>query len=196
MQHPLPLKFQKSAPDYRDLPEDLGAEVIFSGYSNVGKSSVINALANHKGLAKFSKTPGRTQLFNIFTLDNQRRLLDLPGYGFAKVSVKKQQEWKVQLQQYLSHRQSLQGIFVIVDVRRGLRPFDIELLEFCHQNDVAACVVLNKADKVSKSDGNQLVSQILQTYQLPKEHILLTSCSKKTGIEALRALVLSWLNAA
>lgn len=194
MSNPLPLKFLKSAQDHRDLPEDQGSEVIFSGYSNVGKSSVINALANHKSLAKCSKTPGRTQLFNIFTLDEHRRLLDLPGYGFAKVPTKQRQSWEIQFQAYLGTRQCLKGIFIILDIRRGLRQFDSELLDFCYDEDIPVALVLNKADKLSKSERQQAISKILQTYNLPKAHILASSCHKKTGIDALRNLVLSWLD--
>lgn len=190
---PLPLKFLKSAAKYDDLSEDSGFEVIMSGYSNVGKSSLINAIANTKNLAKCSKTPGRTQLFNIFTIDDERRLLDLPGYGFAKVSGKKQQNWADQFTHYLSIRQCLQGVIIVTDIRRGLRPIDIDLLNFCHENDIRLGLVLNKADKLSRQQALKAKQTLVNTLKLSENEILLCSCTKKTGVEAVTNLIATWL---
>lgn len=190
---PLPLKFLKSAAQYSDLPSDEGFEIIMAGYSNVGKSSLINAISNTKNLAKCSKTPGRTQLFNIFTLDDKRRLLDLPGYGFAKVSNKKQIRWADQLSEYLSLRSCLKGIVVITDIRRGLRPLDHELLEFCHTHEIPLSIILNKSDKLSRQQANNAKKILSQTLAIPSEHIILCSSTKKTGISDVISLVSTWL---
>lgn len=191
---PLPLKFQKSAASYTDLPPDTGFEIILSGYSNVGKSSIINAISNNKSLAKCSKTPGRTQLFNLFSLDDSRRILDLPGYGFAKVSNKTQQSWAERLGHYLGVRQSLKGIMIITDIRRGLRPLDIDIIDFCHENSLPVCVVLNKSDKLSKQQALKAKQVIINTSKLQDSEILLSSCSKKTGVENIIAQISSWLS--
>lgn len=191
---PLPLSFLKSAAVYQDLPEDSGFEVILAGYSNVGKSSVINAISNVKNLAKCSKTPGRTQLFNIFKLDNERRLLDLPGYGFAKVSTKTQDKWAERFTHYLSIRQCLKGVMIITDIRRGLRPIDIDLMNFCHENDIPLSIILNKSDKLSKQQANNAKQLLLNTFKLTSEQVILCSCTKKTGLESIVSHISSWLS--
>lgn len=190
---PLPLKFLKSAANYDDLTDDTGGEVIMAGYSNVGKSSLINAIANTKGLAKCSKTPGRTQLFNIFTLDENKRILDLPGYGFAKVSGKKQHLWAERFSHYISIRQCLKGIVIITDIRRGLRPIDFDLIGFAHEYEIPLAIILNKADKLSKQETNKAKQALLDTINISNEHLLLCSCSKKIGIDNIITLISTWL---
>jgi GTP-binding protein len=190
---PLALSFLKSAAQYSDLPPDNGFEIIIAGYSNVGKSSLINAIANIKNLAKCSKTPGRTQLFNIFTLDEKRRLMDLPGYGFAKVPGKSRQLWEARLTEYLSIRQCLKGVMIITDIRRGLRPLDIDLIEFCHQYELPLCIILNKADKLSKQACLQAKQIICDTLDIDSSLVIVTSCSKRTGIDKTISQLLLWL---
>lgn len=193
MKH-LPLKFDKSAANYQDLPKDQGSEVIFAGYSNVGKSSLINALANNKGLAKFSRTPGRTRLFNIFSTNEDHRILDLPGYGFAKVSAKSQRIWENRLNEYLEKRHCLKGIVIITDIRRGLREFDTDLLEYCINHSVPVCLILNKADKLSKQEARKAQQMLINTFNIPDTHILLCSCLKKTGLESILDIIRKWFS--
>ncbi|MCP8352179.1 ribosome biogenesis GTP-binding protein YihA/YsxC [Candidatus Synchoanobacter obligatus] len=184
---PLQLKFLKSAPSIRDLPEDTGHEIIMAGYSNVGKSSIINAIANIKNLAKCSKTPGRTQLFNVFTCPNNSRVIDLPGYGFAQVSRAKQASWAIRLQEYLEHRKCLSGLIIIVDIRRGLRPIDLDIIGWCYDQGVDYSIALNKADKLSRKQCIEAQQKILQTIEIDASNLILCSCLKKTGIDALQA---------
>ena len=190
---PIQLKFQKSAPGADHLPPDVGREVILAGYSNVGKSSIINQVANVKDLAKCSKTPGRTQLFNVFEVSPSQRLLDLPGYGFAKVSVRTKKLWLERLQKYLETRQSLCGIVLITDIRRGLRPMDIDLAEWALEHNIPLTLVLNKADKLSKSAGLSSKQKMLATLNLESQQVILTSCLKKVGIGDLSLQIKTWL---
>lgn len=192
MKH-IPLKFVKSAPAVRDLPHDEGQEIVLAGYSNVGKSSVINFIANEKDLAKCSKTPGRTQLFNVFETHSKKRVLDLPGYGFAKVPTKLQKQWMVHFSDYLTSRSSLQGLLIITDIRRELRPIDIELIEFCQSNSIPFAVILNKSDKLSRSQVQQSVLKLSATININKQYLFPLSCLKRSGLEPLVSLIQSWL---
>ena len=175
------------------LPSDEGGEVIMIGYSNVGKSSVINTLANEKNLAKCSKTPGRTQLFNIFDLNQNSRIIDLPGYGFAKTPKKTQQAWMHNLQNYLSQRQCLKGIVLITDIRRGLRPIDEDILGWAQQHHIPALIILNKSDKLSKNDVKKAKVKIVTLYNIPEESLLVFSCTKKIGIPEAISQINAWL---
>src|SRR5690348_18444642 len=123
-------RFATSAPDPRRLPPDTGAEIAFAGRSNAGKSSALNAICDQTGLARTSKTPGRTQLLNVFALDADRRLIDLPGYGYAKVPEKMREHWRHMIDEYLRERESLRGIVLIVDSRHPLKEFDRQMLAF------------------------------------------------------------------
>lgn len=191
---PLQLAFLKSAPDISTLPADNGSEVIIVGYSNVGKSSFINAMANVKNLAKSSKTPGRTQLFNVFEIDHERRVLDLPGYGFAKVARSLQDNWQTQMQNYLAQRQCLKGMVMVVDIRRSLRPIDEELLHWSREQNVPMLIVLNKADKLSRQQVNQTVAKIKGQFGLSSQEVTACSSTNKTGLaEPLKTLI-SWLS--
>lgn len=192
--NPIPLTFRKSAAVYTDLPEDSGYEVIFAGYSNVGKSSLINALANQQNLAKSSKTPGRTQLFNIFDLDRERRILDLPGYGFAKVKRSIQTQWQQHLDDYLSHRKCLKGLVIITDIRRGLRPMDIDLIAWSHEANVPFCLILNKADKLSRNQIQAAKNSLTQLYRLSEEEMFVCSSSKKTGLDNIIFRLNQWFD--
>lgn len=144
-------KFLISAASPAQFPQDEGLEVAFAGRSNAGKSSAINALCDNRSLAKTSKTPGRTRLINFFALDDTRRLVDLPGYGYAKVPAAVKQEWDALLEKYLQQTQQLRGLVVIMDIRHPMKDFDEKMLDWCQHYDLPAHVLLTKADKLNRS---------------------------------------------
>ena len=144
-------RFLTSVAAIRRLPADLGREVAFAGRSNAGKSSAINALAGQRRLARTSRTPGRTRLINLFELDDERRLVDLPGYGYAKVSRSMSREWGSLVGKYLESRKSLVGVVVLMDVRHPLTELDKQLLDWCYAAELPVLVVLTKADKLSRA---------------------------------------------
>jgi len=172
-----------------------GMEVAFAGRSNAGKSSAINTLCDNKGLARTSKTPGRTRLVNFFELDDQRRIVDLPGYGFAKVPVAMKQEWEKLMTQYLSEQHALKGLVVIMDIRHPLNDYDWQMIEWCHHYQLPAHVLLTKADKIKR--GAQQNSK-LKTQKLLKEagidaSVQIFSALKKTGLDELVSKLDCWL---
>ena len=172
-----------------------GSEVAFSGRSNAGKSSAINTLCDNKSLARTSKTPGRTRLVNFFQLDEQRRLVDLPGYGFAKVPIAMKNEWEKLMTQYLSDQQALKGLVVIMDIRHPLNDYDWQMLEWCQHYQLPAHVLLTKADKIKR--GAQQNS-LLKTRKLLKEadinaSVQIFSALKKTGLDELVLKLNDWL---
>ena len=146
-------QFLTSASKPSQLPADIGAEIAFAGRSNAGKSSALNAICDQTGLARTSKTPGRTQLLNVFALDAERRLVDLPGYGYAKVPEKMREHWRHMIDEYLRERESLRGIVLIIDSRHPLKDFDRQMLAFCHDIGLACHMLLTKSDKLSRSEG-------------------------------------------
>lgn len=141
-------KFLTSAPDIRHLKDDEGIEVAFAGRSNAGKSSALNRITRQKNLARTSKTPGRTQLINVFELDETRRLVDLPGYGFAKVPLAMKQKWQAALGEYLEKRKSLKGLVVLMDIRHPFKDLDQDLIYWAVDADLPVLVLLTKADKL------------------------------------------------
>ena len=145
--------FMKSAASPADFPADTGREVAFVGRSNSGKSTAVNVLTGSRKLARVSKTPGRTQLLNFFSLGEDRRLVDLPGYGFARVSPEIQARWRRSLETYLSERASLVGLVVTMDIRRGMTRLDEQLLRWLEPRELPVGVLLTKADKVGRSAG-------------------------------------------
>jgi GTP-binding protein len=149
----LNVTFLKSAAQLSQLPRDEGYEVAFVGRSNAGKSSALNTLTNQKRLARTSKTPGRTQLINLFDLDEARRLVDLPGYGYAKVSANVQRQWQKLLTDYLQHRACLKGLIVLMDTRHPLTPLDLQLIDFARARDLNIHILLTKADKLSRNQA-------------------------------------------
>jgi GTP-binding protein len=186
--------FLISAGKAKQFPQS-GSEVAFSGRSNAGKSSAINTLCDNKGLARTSKTPGRTRLVNFFELDEQRRLVDLPGYGFAKVPVAMKNEWEKLMTQYLSDQQALKGLVVIMDIRHPLNDYDWQMLEWCQHYQLPTHVLLTKADKIKR--GSQQNS-LLKTRKLLKEadinaSVQIFSALKKTGLDELVAKLNDWL---
>ncbi|KZX58151.1 YihA family ribosome biogenesis GTP-binding protein [Halioglobus sp. HI00S01] len=188
-------QFLTSAAKLHQCPEDEGWEVAFAGRSNAGKSSAINSLTNNKKLAKTSKTPGRTQLINFFELTPDQRLVDLPGYGFAKVPVAVKKEWTKQLESYLAKRQSLRGMILLMDVRHPLQPFDQQMLDWALAAQMPVHILLTKADKLKKGPAN---NSLLSVRKQLKEHeelvsVQLFSALKHTGHEELRAVLDHWL---
>ncbi len=192
-------RFLLSGFSLKDLPEDQGIEIAFCGRSNSGKSSVLNALAGNKKLAKTSKTPGRTQAINIFSLDDQkmRRIADLPGYGFAKVSKKTQKEWAGFINDYLNFRKSLRGLVIIMDIRHPFKESDLTLIDWCHKTSTALLILLNKSDKLSTSKVKEEVKKansVLKEMNLTGEVIAFSS-KNSIGLEVLTDFLGDWLEA-
>lgn len=191
-------KFLKSAAGLRDMPPDQGCEVAFAGRSNAGKSSALNALAAHKGLARVSKTPGRTQLLNVFALDDERRLVDLPGYGYAKVPVGVRDQWRGMVDGYLRSREALKGLVLIMDSRHPLKDFDRQMLDFAAAIAKPCHVLLTKADKLSRNDASRTLSEVRKelgadaTESAPVS-VQLFSSTAKTGLDEARQVVAGWL---
>ncbi len=188
-------KFLTSAAKLPQCPPDTGWEVAFAGRSNAGKSSAINSLTNNKKLAKTSKTPGRTQLINFFELSDNQRLVDLPGYGFAKVPLAVKREWTKQLENYLQNRQCLRGLILLMDVRHPLQPFDRQMLNWALQASMPVHILLTKADKLSKGAAGTTLLQV-RTELLPHADLTsvqLFSALKHDGNRALIAVLDAWL---
>jgi len=174
------------------LPAADRLEVCFAGRSNVGKSSLINALTGRKGLARASNTPGRTQEINFFTLGDERYLVDLPGYGFANAPVKVVEKWQRLLKSYLAGRQNLRRAFVLIDARHGVKAVDEEILALLDTTAVAFQAVLTKADKVKANDREAVLAQVrtaLSKHPAAFPEIVLTSSEKGDGIDTLRAII-------
>ncbi len=192
--------FLLSASDFSHFPPDEGCEVAFVGRSNAGKSSAINALTGRRALARISKTPGRTQQINFFQVDEFRRLVDLPGYGYAKVPRAMKQRWERLVGHYLQRRRSLQGLVIVVDSRRGLSELDMMLLEWCRDAAVPAHVLLTKADKLSRSAAGAVLLEVRQVLaqhfpraeDAPLFSAQLFSALKKDGVEELRKQLALW----
>ncbi len=194
-QVPLKASFLTSAARANQFPEDVGAEVAFVGRSNAGKSTALNLLTGCKQLARTSKAPGCTQLINFFALNEQQRLVDLPGYGFAKASKQQQSHWQTFLPQYLLKREILRGLVWLMDIRHPLTPTDQRFLPFIVQRQIPTLILLTKADKISKSDQNQVCLAIEQALQyLPFAHeIVIFSATQKIGIVQAQNWVLAKL---
>ncbi len=193
----LPAKptFIKGAYTLEQLPEDDGIEVAFAGRSNVGKSSILNTLAGVKSLARTSKTPGRTQEINFFDLGNDRRLVDLPGYGYAKVTEAKQRHWADTLGEYLLSRASLAGLILLMDVRHPLKEYDRNMVHWCTEAELPVYVILNKADKLSRGKaGASLLEVKKQLAEFPIEGIQLFSALKRTGVDEALQQLCRWLD--
>jgi GTP-binding protein len=183
-----------SATKLSELPEDNGIEVAFAGRSNAGKSSAINTITGIKALARISKTPGRTQMINFFNLDEQRALVDLPGYGYAKVPEKMKLRWQQTLSQYLETRDSLRGLMVMMDIRHPLKEFDIQMLKWAEHAELPTHILLTKSDKLKH--GAAMASLHKVSSELKKLNLMATvqlfSSLKHTGKDEAISKLDSW----
>lgn len=188
-------RFLTSAAKLSQLPPEEGIEVAFAGRSNAGKSTGLNAITGVKGLARSSKTPGRTQLINLFALDDQRRLVDLPGYGYAQVPEEVKLRWQQTLGQYLQQRGCLKGLMLFMDCRHPLKDLDVQMLEWAIFSQLQVHVLLTKADKLSRGACLAILKQVenaLQKYG-PAVSIQLFSATKLQGIDTARRKLAEWL---
>ncbi|MGM9454062.1 ribosome biogenesis GTP-binding protein YihA/YsxC [Legionella bozemanae] len=190
--------FLKSAARVSQLPEDSGYEVAFAGRSNAGKSSALNCLTSIKNLARTSKTPGRTQLINLFEIDEARRLVDLPGYGYAKVALHVKMEWQKNLAHYLEVRQSLKGLILLMDIRHPLKDLDLMMVDWALERELPVHILLTKSDKLSRSEVKNTLFKVRKHYELAVHLITVQSFSslKKEGVQELIALLNQWLDLA
>jgi GTP-binding protein len=187
-----PVDFVKGVVAMPGLPEPDRIEVCFAGRSNVGKSSLINALTGRKSLARASNTPGRTQEINFFALGAERYLVDLPGYGYAEAPVAIVAKWQALLKSYLSGRQTLRRAFVLIDTRHGVKSVDEEIMTLLDRSAVTFQAVLTKADKVSKAERETTINQVrgaLAKHPAAYPELIVTSSEKGDGIETLRAVI-------
>ena len=187
-----PSEFVKGVVAMNGLPAPDRLEVCFAGRSNVGKSSLINALTGTKGLARASNTPGRTQEINFFTQGPELYLVDLPGYGYANAPLKVVEKWQRLLKQYLSGRQTLRRAFVLIDARHGVKPVDDEIMKLLDTSAVTFQCVLTKADKVKANDREKVLNQVrsaLSKHPAAFPEIVLTSSEKGDGIATLRSII-------
>jgi GTP-binding protein len=180
------------------LPADDGDEVAFAGRSNAGKSSALNAITDQRALARTSKTPGRTQQINYFTLPDGRYLVDLPGYGYARVPPDISRRWQRAIGQYLHGRQSLRGLIIVMDVRHPLNEFDCQLLDWCFEAELPVHVLLSKADKLSRGAATAVLQQVRQRLgeaypDACRPSVQLFSALKKTGLDEVHARLDAWL---
>ncbi len=189
--------FLTSASKLSQCPEDSGWEVAFAGRSNAGKSSAINSLTANTKLARTSRTPGRTQLINFFSLTEQQRLVDLPGYGFAKVPLAIKREWTRQLENYLQKRQSLRGLVLLMDVRHPLQVFDQQMLAWAIAAGMPVHVLLTKADKLKNGPARNTLLQVQKELRQYGDlvSVQLFSALKHSGHKELIAVLNAWLTA-
>ena len=176
---------------YKNLPQDTGVEILLSGRSNAGKSSALNALTRNKKLARISKTPGRTTEINFFEVEDNFKLLDLPGYGFAKSGHSRKKDWGPLLGEYFENRKALKAVIVFMDIRHPLKPTDLEMIELCESFEVAYVPVLTKSDKVSKNILKKTIQQVSKATNA--KDVLAISSSKETGFEKLSKVLLKFL---
>lgn len=187
--------FVVSAATLKACPDNSLAEVAFAGRSNAGKSSAINTITGHNRLARISKTPGRTQLINFFALDEGRHLVDLPGYGFAKVPLKVKNKWQRELEQYLRQREALVGLILLSDIRHPLKEFDRMMIDWAVQSDLPLHILLTKADKLTKGAAkNTLLAVQKELATLDNVSVQLFSSLKNIGVDEARDRLAEWLN--
>ena len=178
-----------------NAPADFGCEVAFAGRSNAGKSSAINALTGNTKLARTSRTPGRTQLINFFTVADQIRLVDLPGYGFAKVPLKVKQEWNKQLERYLQLRQSLKGLILLMDIRHPLKDYDRQMIEWAVKSEMPVHILLTKSDKLKRGPAKSALFAAQKELQKHERWISVQHFSSLShdGMDELQRTLNWWL---
>ncbi len=188
------VEFVISAANLKACPDDSLAEVAFAGRSNAGKSSAINTITGHNRLARISKTPGRTQLINFFALSEGRHLVDLPGYGFAKVPLKVKNKWQRELEQYLRQREALVGLILLSDIRHPLKEFDRMMIDWAVQSDLPLHILLTKSDKLKRGAAqNTLLAVQKEVAALDNVTLQLFSSLKNVGVEEARTKLDDWL---
>ena len=196
-----PLNYAKthfilSAPDITHLPIDTGVEIAFAGRSNAGKSSAINTLTNQKALARTSKTPGRTQLINLFEVEENCRLVDLPGYGYAQVPEAIKRKWQKSLGEYLQKRESLKGLVVLMDIRHPLKDLDQQMIEWAVSVNIPVMLLLTKADKLASGAQKKQVNMVKEAILPFQGDITVApfSSPKRVGLEALKQKLDEWFS--
>lgn len=187
--------FVMSAPDIRHLPSDCGIEVAFAGRSNAGKSSALNTLTNQKSLARTSKTPGRTQLINLFEVVDGKRLVDLPGYGYAEVG-RDETQVATRAGEYLEKRQSLQGLVVLMDIRHPLKDLDQQMIQWAVESNIQVLVLLTKADKLASGARKAQLNMVREAVLAFNGDVQVEAFSslKKQGVDKLRQKLDSWFS--
>jgi GTP-binding protein len=187
-------QYSGSAFTLDQLPPDQGIEIAFAGRSNAGKSSAINVITGVRQLARVSRTPGRTQMINHFAIAPDRFLVDLPGYGYAKVSATTQRHWQEVLQNYLASRQALKGLILVMDVRHPLQPPDRQMIEWCADTDLGLHILLTKSDKISRNAANKALNETLTILEDAgiEASLQLFSALNKTGLDDVHGVLDEW----
>ncbi len=188
--------FSTSAPDIRHLKNDEGIEVAFAGRSNAGKSSALNALTRQKNLARTSKTPGRTQMINVFELDEERRLIDLPGYGFAQVPLAMKKKWQQSLGEYLQKRKSLKGLVVLMDIRHPFKDLDQDLIYWAVDAGIPVLAVLTKSDKLKSGKRKEqlMMAEEAALAFMGDVTVQTFSALSKQGLPELERMIMKWFS--
>lgn len=188
-------RFLTAATRIEQAPEDQGREVVFAGRSNAGKSSAINAICHQRGLARTSKTPGRTQQLIFFALDDERRLVDLPGYGYARVSESIKLEWQAQMADYLARRRSLAGLVIVMDIRHPLTDYDRQMLAWSRRAEHPVLLLLTKADKLKRGPVLATQLEVERATAGPDGlvQVLTFSAAERVGVESVQAVLDRWL---
>lgn len=186
-------EFVISANRPAQFPPDKGSEVAFAGRSNAGKSSALNAIAGRKSLARISKTPGRTQLVNFFALPDGDRLVDLPGYGYARVPAAVRRHWRHLMEAYFRQRRSLAGLILVMDARRPLTEFDRQMLAWSEGVGCLTHILLTKADKLSRGKASAMLHEVGSAVD-PGTSVQLFSATKKSGVDQAREALMALLN--
>ncbi len=194
------VKFLMSAPDKSFLPSDDGCEIAFVGRSNAGKSSALNALTEQKQLARTSKTPGRTQMINLFELEKDKRLVDLPGYGYAKVPLEIKKKWQRSLNEYLETRKSLKGLVVVMDIRHPMSSLDRQIVSWAIACQLPTLLLLTKADKLNQGPRSKAVKEVnfaLQEFEDQELYVHVmpfSSINLSIGLKNLREMISLWFD--
>ena len=187
-------RFLTSSPDLARLPKDLGIEIAFAGRSNAGKSSALNTICDQSNLAKTSKTPGRTRLINLFQVLKDFTLVDLPGYGYAKVSDSMKREWQKSMSEYLQKRMALRGLVVVMDIRHPLKDHDRLIIDWSIAANLPCLLLLTKCDKIGINKSKEIIGEL--KYQLSEFGgnftLIAFSSLKKIGVEGTRQVLTSW----
>ena len=187
------LEFTLGVASIQQLPDDDGREVAFAGRSNVGKSSAINRIIRRNALARTSKTPGRTRELNYFSYTQDRHLVDLPGYGFAKVNESQQRSWTRLIDHYFRHRQALKCLFLVMDSRHPLSKTDCQMLDYARDCNIPLHILLSKVDKLSRNAAQNTLRQVTEALGDYHASCQLFSALKQTGIEEARTHLAYWL---